>query len=261
MRGKQRALPKVIASLESLDDRVLPSAAATAHVMHAHAALIHHRLQAAQVSHNLARTPHSAVVAANRAATATAHAARPAVSASAIAVPARASAAPPAVTAPQTVPLQGTVTTAATQTPTTPTTTTPVRPIISGPTSTPTTTTTTTTTTTDVGDIHNGPLAKAGQDLITLFQEFEKAGQGGGTFTSSLSNHLRISGTSVEVDVQGSGDVNALASALTSMGMQVVATSPTTGAVEGYLPIAHLVNAAQLPQTLSMSPVSIPMRR
>jgi len=259
MREKRRALPKVIASLESLDDRVLPSAAAAAHVMHAHAALTHHRVQAAQVSHNLARTSHSAVVAANRAATATAHAGRAAVSASAIAVPVRTSA-PPAVTAPQTVPLLGTVTTAASQTPTTPTTTTPVRPIISGPTTTPTTTTTTTTTT-DVGDIHNGPLAKAGQELITLFQEFEKAGQGGGTFTSSLSNHLRISGTSVEVDVQGSGDVSALASSLTSMGMQVVATSPSTGTVEGYLPIAQLVNAAQLPQTLSMSPVSIPMRR
>jgi len=260
MREKRRALPKVIASLESLDDRVLPSAAAAAHVMHAHAALTHHRVQAAQVSHNLARTSHSAVVAANRAATATAHAGRAAVSASAIAVPVRTSA-PPAVTAPQTVPLLGTVTTATSQTPTTPTTTTPVRPIISGPTSTPTATTATTTTTTDVGDIHNGPLAKAGQELITLFQEFEKAGQGGGTFTSSLSNHLRISGSSVEVDVQGSGDVSALAASLTSMGMQVVATSPTTGTVEGYLPIAQLVNAAQLPQTLSMSPVSIPTKR
>ena len=46
-------------------------------------------------------------------------------------------------------------------------------------------------TTTDPGDVENGPLAKAGQDLITIYEEFQQQG-GSATFTSSEAGRIRI---------------------------------------------------------------------
>ena len=99
-------------------------------------------------------------------------------------------------------------------------------------------------TTSDPGDIENGPLAKAGQDLITIYEEFEQQG-GSSTFTSSEAGLVRIVGTSVGVDVHSTGGSFAnLVSAMTALGMQVQAQNATDGIVEGLLPIGQLVAAA-----------------
>jgi hypothetical protein len=108
------------------------------------------------------------------------------------------------------------------------------------------------------GDIKNGPLAKAGQDLVTLYQEFQEQG-GKAPFTSSESGLVEIQGTNVEVDIHSNGgDFNGFISALTSMGMQVRTTDAADGTVEGFLPISQLPSAAQNSQTLSVSPVYVP---
>jgi hypothetical protein len=123
------------------------------------------------------------------------------------------------------------------------------------------TTITQSSTTPSLSDIKNGSLAKAGQDLITIYQEFQQQG-GKAPFTSSKSGLVKIQGTSVGVDIQSAGgDFNSFVSAMTTLGMQVRATDATDGIVEGFLPISQLPSAAQNSQTLSLSPIYIPISR
>jgi hypothetical protein len=115
----------------------------------------------------------------------------------------------------------------------------------------------TTTTSSNIGDVENGPMAKAGQQLITLYEEFVQGG-GTGTFNSSLSSVLEISGTNVGVDIQSTpGAFPNLVTELTSLGMQIQSSSASYDTVVGFLPIAQLPTAAQLPQTLSISPITV----
>jgi len=111
-----------------------------------------------------------------------------------------------------------------------------------------------TNTNTDVGDVKHGPLAKAGQDLIRLYQDFQQF-KGEGTFRSTHAPNIQVVGNSVRVDIRGSGSVNGLASALADLGMQVQHTDARTHTVEGLLPINQLPNAAQLSQVTTISPV------
>src|SRR5207302_1599184 len=107
-------------------------------------------------------------------------------------------------------------------------------------------------------DLKNGPLAKAGQDLFTIYQEFVQQG-GSATFKSSEAGQVEIQGTNVGVNVHSAGgNFDNLVSAMTSLGMQVRTKDATHGIVEGLLPIAQLVTAAQNPETLSLSPVYVP---
>jgi hypothetical protein len=111
--------------------------------------------------------------------------------------------------------------------------------------------------TSNPADIQNGPLAKAGQDLITIYEEFVLQG-GSATFTSTEAGLIRIQGTSVGVDVHSTGgNFGSLVSAMTGLGMQVQAKDATFGVVEGLLPIGQLVAAAQDSQTLSLTPIYI----
>jgi len=109
---------------------------------------------------------------------------------------------------------------------------------------------------TDIGDVKNGPMAKAGQDLIAIYQAFGPSGSG--HLTSSGGASVEVVGSSVAVQVRTSGDVNALAAALSSMGMQIRGTDPNTHIVAGLLPIAQLPNLAQLSQVTSIIPISKP---
>jgi hypothetical protein len=212
MRNQQRTLKKAIISVESLDDRLLLSAAGVAHVAHpaaVHAVVKTHPAQAPKAAPKAAKATHAAKVASS------AKAAAPQVT----------SVVRPSVAAPATV--------------TAPTPTSP-------------------TSSTNVGDIQNGPLAKAGQQLTTIYQEYLQFG-GSGTFTSSLSGIIEISGTNVGVDVHsGGGDFGAFVSELTSLGMKVQVSSAQYATVEGLLPIGQLLTVANLPQTLSINPVYRP---
>jgi len=117
-------------------------------------------------------------------------------------------------------------------------------------------------TTTDIGDVKNGPLAKAGQDLIAIYQEFQKFAQSGGTgtFTSSRASVIMISGTTVKIDVRGTGNIGTLAGQLGALGMRVESTDARTGTVEGFAPISQLVNIAQMSQVTTIHPVYKPIR-
>jgi hypothetical protein len=115
--------------------------------------------------------------------------------------------------------------------------------------------------TSNPADIQNGPLAKAGQDLITIYEEFVQQG-GSATFTSSEAGRVRIVGTSVGVEIHSAGgNFGNLVSAMTGLGMQVQAKDATYGIIEGLLPIGQLVAAAQNSQTVSLSPIYLRMPR
>lgn len=112
----------------------------------------------------------------------------------------------------------------------------------------------------DVSDIKNGPMAKAGQNLIAVYTQFESAGAPSDfTLTGSLANMIRIQGDSVGVDIgTAPSNVTSLSSTLTALGMQITATDPTTGMIEGFLPIAQLPTVSQNGDVLTLSPNYLP---
>jgi hypothetical protein len=98
------------------------------------------------------------------------------------------------------------------------------------------------------------------QSLYTQYEAFESSG-GSGTFSPTGVNALVINGTNVGIQVNdtNTGNFNTLISELESDGMQVLDSSATYGIVEGMLPIGQLPIAAQLPQTLSITPMLNPI--
>ena len=125
-------------------------------------------------------------------------------------------------------------------------------------TSSPASGSTTAATSTDPGDIQNGPLANAGQDLITIYEEFEQGG--GASLTSSKPGQVEVVGTNVGVDVHSiPGSFNNLVSTLSALGMQIKTESATYGIIEGLLPIAQLPTVAQNAQVSSVSPIYNPI--
>jgi hypothetical protein len=103
-----------------------------------------------------------------------------------------------------------------------------------------------------------------GPALGTVYQDYlnyEAAG-GTGTFTSSESGQIFISGTSVGVDIQTSpANFNAMLQAMEVYGMQVTATAPQVGVIEGYLPIAQLPTVAANADLEGLAPIYIPKAR
>jgi hypothetical protein len=93
--------------------------------------------------------------------------------------------------------------------------------------------------------------------LQSLYQEYESQGHGS-NFTPSLPSDklLQISGTSVEVNLEiGSGtDFNTALSQLQSDGLQVSSSSSTYDQIDGMLPIADLPAAAQIAASVTGSP-------
>ncbi len=112
----------------------------------------------------------------------------------------------------------------------------------------------------DVNDVKNGPLAKAGGELITVYRDFLQSPQGG-PINTSLRPFLQFRGNSVGVDVKGFGDFNTFQAALRNVGMDIQFTDPTRKIVEGYLPVASLPAVASLAQTVGIDPIFKPIVR
>jgi hypothetical protein len=84
----------------------------------------------------------------------------------------------------------------------------------------------------------------------------------GGSFTpTGVSSLVVINGSSVGVMIHANnpGDFAGLVAQLRSDGLQITASDPTTGNVEGMLPIANLPTVAQLPQAPSVLPMFKPI--
>jgi hypothetical protein len=114
----------------------------------------------------------------------------------------------------------------------------------------------------DMGDVKNGPLAKAGQSLIGVYldyQEYVQAG-GSGPFSSKRAANVLIDGTNVGVDIRGA-DLNDLVTTLSHLGMQIEITDANTSTVEGFLPISRLPAVVQLTKVYAISPIYKPSHR
>jgi hypothetical protein len=108
--------------------------------------------------------------------------------------------------------------------------------------------------------LRNGPLSKAGNELIALYAEHERHTRAGGDtpFISSRSRSIVIDGERVGIDVRGSGVLEEFVERLTALEMEVRAVDERTRTVEGLLPIGRLLRFAELPQTIGLSAVHKP---
>jgi large repetitive protein len=109
-------------------------------------------------------------------------------------------------------------------------------------------------TTNVLTDIQHGPMANAGQDLITVYQNYQlyRANNQVGNFAASpqntLKNFIKFSGDSVAVTVYAYGDFGAYLTAARNVGLQFTAQSVNAQyqIVEGLLPINQLPALAML---------------
>jgi len=104
----------------------------------------------------------------------------------------------------------------------------------------------------------SGPLpSNVGAALQSLYSEFKSEGD---NFTAGnpIDKSLLISGSSVEVSlkIDSGSDFNTALSQLQSDGLQVSSSSATYGVIDGMLPIAQLPAAAQIAS--SVNPVFAP---
>ena len=257
MKEKRRQLPRAVPPPEMLDDRIVPSAMGAAPMGHpalAEHALIHGRMQHhLRVQHPLRIRGHLPLHRWHMQQAGALSTANQAVPGGPLSL-ARSSANVNVAVAPigptmagvaTDVMRSGSVATAA---------------VIPNPTSSTTSdagAATSATVTPTVTEIKNGPMAKAGQDLITIYQEYQQQGASS-TFTSSKAGYIEIQGTNVGVDVHSSGgSFDAFVAKLNGLGMKIRSQDATSGTVEGLLPIAQLLTVAQDSQTLSLNPVSV----
>jgi hypothetical protein len=106
-------------------------------------------------------------------------------------------------------------------------------------------------------DVKNGPLAKAGQQLATLYSTFSQTGQ----VDPTLSSIMRIQGDTVGIMVRGLGDPSALAASLADQGL-VASGSTTAGqvaVVEGFIPISRLPELAARADVIGIDPSLMPI--
>ncbi len=96
--------------------------------------------------------------------------------------------------------------------------------------------------------------------LYAQYEAYESSGSSG-SFRPAGMNGLVINGTSVGIQVKANntGAFSGFVSTLQSDGMQILDSSSTYGLVEGMLPIGQLPAVAQLPQTLSITPMFNPI--
>jgi len=253
LRRDRRTQRTVKFNLESLDDRIVPSAmgagAAVAGHAHAHAHAAE-RAHLIQQRHEARLARHEARLAAREArheARMAAHAARHAATMPPVTVI-------PIMNSNSLASTNSGVTSAmATGTTTTPSATTSFFPLPFQTTN-PTSTTGTTMPSNSTGGSTTPLPPNVGSQLQSLYQQFVNSGSSG-DFTPTGLPGIVISGSNVGINVHTSdpANFNAILAQLQSDGMQVTNSSPTYGLIEGMLPIAQLPTVAQISSDLSIT--------
>jgi large repetitive protein len=130
-----------------------------------------------------------------------------------------------------------------------------------------------TPTDTNLFDAQNGPMANLGTTLVSIYHScstgLAQAAVAGSQSSASaaVADQLASQFPTVEfhdglvgMDIKSlGGDFGQFVSQLTNLGMQVTASSADYGIVEGWVPPAELSTIARLPQTMSGSPIEVPM--
>ena len=104
----------------------------------------------------------------------------------------------------------------------------------------------------NLADAQNGPMANLGGDLVQIYQDYLNYEKGGavGSFTTPESKRIEVVGTTVGIDIRGTGSLQTFEQALVGLGMKVTATSAKQNLVEGGIPIGALPAAAAEAQTI-----------
>ena len=115
-------------------------------------------------------------------------------------------------------------------------------------------------TSTNLNDAHNGPLAKAGTDLVNIYHDYTTALAGGQSFSFTPADMKRFYtlGSSISVDINVYGNLVAYGKQAQALGMQVGAVDPKTGTLEGYVPVSQLPAIVGLSGTVGLSPGYLP---
>jgi hypothetical protein len=102
--------------------------------------------------------------------------------------------------------------------------------------------------------------AKASPVLSTIYNQFTAYDQAGspGQFTSTDSGQVEMSGSAVGVDIRLLGNFQGNLANMEAIGMDVTATDPNIGLVEGFLPIGQLPPVAVDPNLVAVTPVLVP---
>ncbi len=109
-------------------------------------------------------------------------------------------------------------------------------------------------------DLLETPLARSGTHLVELFAAFQAGPEAVATARAELEGLVVFRGDKVGVDVYGGKtDFERFESQLKALGLEVVATDTNVGVVEGFLPIGQLLAVAEMAQTISMSPIYVPV--
>jgi hypothetical protein len=229
-------------NLESLDDRIVPSAMGSEAAVagHAHAAeraiLIQQRHEARLAAREARHEARLARLAAKHAATMPPVSAIPIMNSTSLA-------STPSVT--NSAMASGTITT--------PSATTNFFPLPFQTTN-PTATTGTTTPSNPSGGTTTPLPPNVSAQLQSLYQQFESSG-GSSNFTPTGLPGIVISGSNVGINVHTSdtANFNAILAQLQSDGLQVTNSSAAYGLIEGMLPIAQLPAVAQISSDLSIT--------
>ena len=119
--------------------------------------------------------------------------------------------------------------------------------------------------TNDYGDVKNGPLAKGGDYLVALDQEFQSyqvrqaAGDTIGTFQSELRDTFRIEGDQALMYLSTKGSYADMLKRLNEVGITPMLGDATMGVATAYVPLSEIRNLASWTEIASMRPVDRPV--
>ena len=113
----------------------------------------------------------------------------------------------------------------------------------------------------ELADVHNGPMANLGQQMIGVYQSFESSG-GQTSQLASQYPSFSFRGTSILAQFkEATPNFNEFQTELESLGLQVTVSSPSYGVVVGWIPMSQLPTAAQMPDVLNGAPLDKPVLR
>ena len=106
-------------------------------------------------------------------------------------------------------------------------------------------------------DVENGPLANFGQEAIQVYHDYENYVAAGskGAFYTAQSKVVMVNGVYLDLDIRATGSLSSYETELKSMGMYITATNSTFNEVEGYFPLANMVELASSTGTIGGLPV------
>lgn len=114
-----------------------------------------------------------------------------------------------------------------------------------------------TASTSNINNVKDGPLAKGGGELISLYNEYSSYVKKGGNrynFNSSQADQYAIVGRNVLMTIRTRGSVDSLVAQLKEMGSVIVYRSKAKRVVDAFVPLNQVQNLASRSEILHLRP-------